>query len=56
MKGRMLRTIFRRKESATENRPPGLHYSGKGEKVGQEPTAMARDCVGRANPFRCKTK
>ena len=33
---RMLRTISRRKESATEKKPPG--QPGKGEKVGQKPT------------------
>ena len=46
---RILRTICRRKESATESKPPDL--SGKGEKVGQEPTGRnARAAPHRQTP------
>jgi len=40
-------TAFRRSFGAPE---------GKGEKVGQEPTALRREAGGTKNPFRCKTK
>ena len=45
-------------ESVTENKPPGgsSEPPGKGEKVGQEPTAPRREAGGMKNPFRCKTK
>lgn len=45
-------------DSVTENKPPGgsLESPGKGEKVGQEPTALRREAGGTKNPFRCKTK
>jgi hypothetical protein len=45
-------------DSVTENKPPGgsSEPPGKGEKVGQEPTAPRREAGGTKNPFRCKTK